>query len=524
MKENKIREMEESTPNMSTDDPSHLGDELAELKKLLAPVEDLHRASAILGWDQQTYMPSRGAAARSEQLATLDSLAHKFFTADEIGMLLDDLADDAANFPYDSDEASLIRVTKREYAKARRVPAALIEDISRTTSLALESWTKARAESKFKIFQPDLEKIVDLEIQLANHLGYKDRIYDALLDEYEPEMTTAQVAAIFGALKQELIPFAGQIAEKADRVNAKCLHRTYDEKKQFDFGIDVIKRLGFDFQSGRQDKSVHPFTTSFGLGDTRITTRVDKHFLPSALFGTIHETGHALYDMGYRTALEHTPLAGGASLGVHESQSRLWENVVGRSRGFWKFFFPRLRQAFPRQLADQNLDSFYRAVNRVHPSFIRVEADEVTYSLHIMLRFELENDLVDGKLKVADVPEAWNAKMKDYLGIVPPDDTHGCLQDIHWSGGSIGYFATYSLGSIFSVQLFDQALRDMPSLPSQIEHGEFEGLLQWLRSNLHQHGRKFTLDELAHKITGESLTTKPYLGYLKKKYGEIYGV
>ena len=501
-----------------------MNEKLAALKRLLGTVEDLQRASAVLGWDQQTYMPPRGAAARAEQLATLDSLAHRLFILDDIGKLLDDLEEDAARLPYDFDEASLVRVTKREYAKAKRVPPELIEDIARTTALALESWTRARAESKFEIFQPDLEKIVDLEIQLANHLGYQDRIYDALLDEYEPEMTTAQVTTIFDALKKELIPFARAIANKADRVDDKCLRRAYDEKKQWDFGVDVITRLGFDFTRGRQDKSVHPFTTGFGLGDTRITTRVDKHFLPMALFGTIHETGHALYDMGYRPALERTPLAGGASLGAHESQSRLWENVVGRSRGFWKFFFPRLREVFPRQLADQNLESFYRAVNKVQPSFIRVEADEVTYSLHIMLRFELENDLVERKLKVADVPEAWNAKMKEYLGIVPPDDAHGCLQDIHWSGGSIGYFATYSLGSIFSVQLFEQAARDLPSLPSQIEHGEFEGLLKWLRTNLHQHGRKFTLDELAKKITGEPLTTKPYLGYLKKKFGDIYEV
>ena len=501
-----------------------MNEKLAALKRLLGTVEDLQRASAVLGWDQQTYMPPRGAAARAEQLATLDSLAHRLFILDDIGKLLDDLEEDAARLPYDSDEVSLVRVTKREYAKAKRVPPELIEDIARTTALALESWTRARAESKFEIFQPDLEKIVDLEIQLANHLGYQDRIYDALLDEYEPEMTTAQVTTIFDALKKELIPFARAIANKADRVDDKCLRRAYDEKKQWDFGVDVITRLGFDFTRGRQDKSVHPFTTGFGLGDTRITTRVDKHFLPMALFGTIHETGHALYDMGYRPALERTPLAGGASLGAHESQSRLWENVVGRSRGFWKFFFPRLRKVFPRQLADQNLESFYRAVNKVQPSFIRVEADEVTYSLHIMLRFELENDLVERKLKVADVPEAWNAKMKEYLGIVPPDDAHGCLQDIHWSGGSIGYFATYSLGSIFSVQLFEQAARDVPSLASQIERGEFEGLLKWLRTNLHQHGRKFTLDELARRITGEPLTTKPYLGYLKKKFGEIYGV
>ncbi|HEX7593816.1 MAG TPA: carboxypeptidase M32, partial [Anaerolineae bacterium] len=394
-------------------------EKLEELKQRLGQVEDLHHASAVLGWDQQTYMPPRGAAARAQQLATLDKLAHESFTTDVIGDLLSDLEADTAKLDYDSDEASLLRVTRREYDKAKRVPPALIEDISRTTSLALESWSRARAESNFKIFQPDLEKIVDLEVQLANCFGYTDRIYDALLDEYEPGMTTAQVAAIFDGLKQELLPLARAISQKTGRVDDRCLHRSYDEKKQWDFGVDVIQRLGFDFERGRQDKSVHPFTTGFGLGDTRITTRVDKHFLPMALFGTIHEMGHALYDMGYRAELERTLLAGGASLGVHESQSRLWENVVGRSRGFWKFFFPRLRKVFPRQLAGQSVDSFYRAINRVHPSFIRVEADEVTYNLHIMLRFELENDLLERKLKVADVPEAWNAKMKEYLGVVP---------------------------------------------------------------------------------------------------------
>ncbi len=502
----------------------NLNDKLHELKKRLGEVEDLHRASAVLGWDQQTYMPLRGTAARAEQLATLDKLAHELFTADAIGDLLYKFEEHAAKLDYESDEASLIRVTKRDYDKAKRVPPALIEEISRTTALALESWTQARAESNFKLFQPDLEKIVELEIQLANYMGYAERIYDALLDEYEPAMTTAQVAAIFDGLKAELLPFVRAIAQKADAVDDACLHREYDEQKQWNFGIDVIKRMGFDFEHGRQDKSVHPFTTHFGLGDTRITTRVDKQFLPMALFGTIHETGHALYDMGYRVELDRTPLEGGASLGVHESQSRLWENVVGRSRGFWKFYFPRLRAEFPQALHDQDVESFYRAINKVQPSFIRVEADEVTYSLHILLRFELENDLVERKLKVADLPEAWNAKMREYLGITPPDDAQGCLQDIHWSIGSIGYFATYSLGSIFSVQLFDQAVRDIPSLPAQIEQGEFGGLLAWLRTNLHQHGRKFTLDELAKRITGEPLQTKSYMRYLKRKFGEIYGL
>ena len=497
---------------------------LAELKKQLGQVDDLHRASAVLGWDQQTYMPKKGAAPRSEVLATLDKLAHEFFTTGEIGKLLNDLQIYAAKLDYDSDEASLIRVTRREYDKAKRVPAKLVEEISRTAALAEPAWEQAREKSDFKIFQPHLEKLVELEIQLAEYLGYTERIYDALLDQYEPGMTTNQVAAIFSTLKKDVVPLVRAIAAKTDSVSDAVLHREYDEQKQWDFGVEVIKKFGFDFAAGRQDKSAHPFTTAFGLGDTRITTRVYRDFLSPALFGTLHECGHALYDMGTRPELERTPLAGGASLGVHESQSRMWENLVGRSYGFWKHYFPKLRQVFPEQLKDQTVDSFYRAINKVYPSLIRVEADEVTYSLHIMLRFEMENELVERKLNVADVPEAWNAKMKSYLGIVPPNDALGCLQDIHWSSGSIGYFSTYSLGSMFSVQLWEKAVKDIPSIPAQIEQGEFGDLLGWLRKNVHQHGRKFTLDELAKKITGESLQSRSYVAYLKKKFGAIYGV
>lgn len=495
-----------------------------ELKKRLAVVSDLHNVVGLLGWDQQTYMPPKGARARADHLATLERLAHEHFTDDQVGQLLDELSNDVAKLDYDSDEASLIRVAHRDYHKAKRLPADFVETLAHATTIAYEEWHKARAESNFKMFQPHLEKIVELKIQEANYLGYPERVYDALLDQYEPQMTTAQVETIFTPLKQELIAFVAALAQKADAVDDAVLRREYDEQKQWDFGIQVIKQLGFDFQSGRQDKSVHPFTSGFSLGDVRITTRVDKHFLSTMLFGTIHEAGHGLYDMGYRIELERTPLEGGASLGAHESQSRLWENLVGRSRGFWKYWFPRLQQIFPAQLADQTVESFYRAINRVHPSFIRVEADEVTYSLHIMLRFELENLLLERKLKVADVPDAWNAKMQEYLGIVPPDDARGCLQDVHWSIGSIGYFPTYSLGSMFAVQLWECALKDIPTLPAQIENGKFDELLGWLRKNLHAHGRKFTLDELAHRITGEPLQSRSYVKYLKHKFGEIYGI
>jgi len=499
-------------------------EKLDELKKRFATVSDLRRAAAVLSWDQQTYMPPRGASARAEQLATLEKLAHEHFVADENGALLNDLAVDAAQLPYDSDNASMIRVMKRDYDKAKRVPPALVEEMARAGSLAFEAWHQARAESNYKLFQPYLEKNVELRIQLANYLGYQDRIYDALLDQFEPEMTSAQVETIFTPLKKEIVALTQAVARKSNAVDDAVLHREYDEQKQWDFGLEVIRRIGFDFARGRQDKAPHPFTTGFALNDVRITTRVSKNFLSMMLFGTIHETGHALYDMGYRAELERTPLGGAGSLGVHESQSRLWENVVGRSRGFWQYWFPRLREVFPARLADQTVESFYRAINKVEPSFIRVEADEVTYSLHVMLRFEIENALVERKLKVADVPEMWNVKMKEYLGIVPPNDAQGCLQDVHWSYGDLGYFATYSLGSMFAVQLYEKAVRDLPAIPEQIARGEFAELLVWLRKNVHTHGRKFTLDELARRVTGEPLQSRSYVAYLRKKCGEIYGV
>jgi carboxypeptidase Taq len=302
------------------------------------------------------------------------------------------------------------------------------------------------------------------------------------------------------------------------------LHREYDEQKQWDFGLEVIRRYGFDFERGRQDKSVHPFTTSFSIGDVRITTRVDRNFLSPALFGTLHECGHALYEQGIGQSLERTLLADGASLGIHESQSRMWENLVGRSRPFWKFFFPKLKTVFPTQLADQTDESLYRAANKVSPSLIRVEADEVTYGLHIMLRFELENDMLERKIKIGEVPEAWNAKMGEFLGIRPPTTKDGALQDVHWSIGAIGYFPTYQLGNLIAVQLWQKINADIPDLSDQIARGEFSALLGWLRTNLHQHGRKFTSVELLQRITGGGLDPAPYIKYLRTKYTDVYGL
>ncbi len=501
-----------------------MSDQLQELKTRLAEISDLSKAAALLSWDQETYMPPGGAKARSEQLATLSKLAHELFVSDEIGRLLEDLSGPAVNLDPDSDDACLIRVTARDYAKARKLPPELVADLARTTSAAIPVWAKARQESDFALFAPHLEKIVGLLIQKAEALGYKDRLYDALLDEYEPDMTAAQVEAIFAELKTEIVPLLRAITANLDAVDDAVLHRDFDEGKQWDLGIEVLKLIGFDFERGRQDKSTHPFTTAFSPTDVRLTTRIDRTFLSQSLFGTLHEGGHALYDQGISLALDRTPLGTGASLGIHESQSRTWENLIGRSRAFWRFFFPRVQAAFPDQLADADAETLYRAVNKVRLSLIRVEADEVTYNLHIMLRFELENDILEGRVGIAEIPAAWNAKMESYLGLVPPDDAQGALQDIHWAWGSMGYFPTYSLGNLISVQFFDQARTDLPDLEAQIEAGEFAPLLSWLREHIHRHGRKFTPVELVERVTGRPLDAAPFVRYIKDKYGELYGL
>ena len=492
------------------------------LKEKLALVSDLRNAAAVLSWDQETYMPPKGAEARARQLATLSRLAHEFFTSDEIGELLDQLEPQVRDLPHDSFEASLVRVTKRDYEKAKKLPTELVEELARATSLGTEAWKQARKESKFALFRPHLEKILDLTIQKAEALGYKEHIYDALLDLFEPEMKTAHVKRILDDLRAKLVPIVAAIRE-APPPDDSFLKREFDEQKQWDFGLMIIKDFGYDFEAGRQDRSAHPFTTSFSVHDVRITTRIQKDFLPTGLFGTLHECGHALYDQGIDPQLERTPLASGASLGVHESQSRLWENLVGRSRPFWEHYYPKLQETFPAQLKDVELERFYRAINRVEPSLIRVEADEVTYNLHIMLRFELELQLVERKLAVSDLPGVWNAKMKEYLGVEPPNDALGVLQDIHWSSGLIGYFSTYTLGNLLSAQLFKSAQKDIPDLIEQIRSGQFRELLGWMREKIHKHGRKFTPMELIQRATGRELEAESYLEYIREKYSEIYG-
>jgi len=498
-----------------------LATHLDQLKQRLADVHNLGRAASVLTWDQQTYMPAGGAEARASQFATLSRLGHTMFTDDETGELLERAAAEVADLPEDHDDAALVRVGKRDYEDDRKVPTDLVVEMRRHGSLAQPYWIEARKENRFEIFAPYLEETIRLCRRLAEHLGYKDRLYDALLDQYEPGMRTAQVQQIFAGLKEEIVPLVQAISERKDRVDDSMLHAPFDEGKQEAFGKMVAERYGYDFNRGRQDRTVHPFETTFSRNDVRITTRFEPNFLNPALFGTMHETGHALYEQGVGESLEGTLLARGTSLGVHESQSRMWENVVGRSRGFWQHFYPQLQSTFPDQFGHVDLDRFYGAINRVEPSYIRVEADEVTYNLHIMLRFEMELDLLDDKYPVSEAPAVWNSKMQEYLGITPPTDTLGILQDIHWSH-MMGYFTTYSLGNILSVQLYDKAVEEKPEIPEQIQNGQFGALHGWLEDRVYRHGRKYQPNELIQRATGEPLQSRSYVAYLKRKYGEIY--
>ena len=495
---------------------------LEQLKARLATIADLDAVMGLLSWDQQTFMPPGGAAARARQTATLSRLSHEMMVSKETGDLLAAAEDEAAGLDYDSDDAAFVRMARRDYDQLTKLPVELVAEFADTTTRAYGVWAQARAQNDYPSFAPWLEKIVELNRQVADYLGYEDCRYDALLDRFEPGMKTAAVRQVFDSLRTELVPLVQQVLERADSVDDSLLHQEYDLGKQRSFGEEVARAFGFDFERGRQDESVHPFTTSFSTGDVRITTRFDPKWLSEALFSTLHEAGHALYEQGISADLEGTLLRDGASLGLHESQSRLYENIVGRSRGFWNHYYPRLQALFPDQLANVDLEAFYRAINRVSPSLIRVEADELTYNLHIMLRFELENALLEGDLSVADAPAAWNDKMEALLGIRPSTDAEGILQDVHWSGGSIGYFPTYSLGNLLSAQLYERAIADTPEIPDQIAAGEFGALLGWMREHVHRHGRKYLPEELVMRATGEPLQARSYMAYLRAKYSDIY--
>ena len=496
--------------------------ELQKLKNMIAEIADLNGANAILSWDQQTYMPPGAAEIRGQQLGTLGRLAHEKGTSKEMGELLKRLGKHVSSLDPDSDDARMVKMATRDYDRATRVPPEYVVEQAEVTAVANQAWTEARSKSDFSIFRPHLEKVVDLVHRYIGYFPPADHPYDVLLDQFEPEMKTADVQTFFNDVRPQQVELIKAISAKT-QVDDSFLHQAFDEQKQWDFGVEVITKFGYDWQRGRQDKSAHPFTGGPGIYDVRITTRIAPDFLNSMLFGTMHEAGHAMYEQGIGTNLARTNLAIGTSLGVHESQSRMWENLVGRSLPFWQYFYSRLQATFP-QLKNVSLDAFYKGINKVHPSLIRVEADEATYNLHIMLRMEMEIGIVEGKMAVKDLPEIWNSKMKEYLGVVPANDAAGVLQDIHWSWGLMGYFSTYALGNLVSVQLWEKINQDIPDLANQISSGKFEALLGWLREKIHIHGRKFLPQELIQKVTGSKIDSAPYIRYLRTKFSKIYNL
>jgi carboxypeptidase Taq len=490
---------------------------LTELKARLAEVHHLEMASAVLGWDQETYMPPGGVEARAETRATLAKLSHQLFTSDETARALQNAEREGAA---KENDAAMLRIARRDFDKATATPAHLVEELSRASSLAHAEWIIAREENDFARFAPHLETLLDLTRQIALARAPHAPIYDTLLDDYEEGLTCAALEPIWAELKAATVPLVANIAAAAP-IDDSILFHDYDPAAQRAFAESVLTDCGFDWNRGRQDTSVHPFCTNFGRGDVRITTRYASDDLQSALFGSMHEMGHALYEQGSPPEFENTVLAGGVSLGVHESQSRLWENLVGRSQPFWSHYYPKLQETFSSQLGSVSPHEFYRAINHVAPSLVRVEADEVTYNLHIILRYEIERELLEGTLAVNDAPAAWNEKMQSYLGLTPPSDREGILQDVHWSHGSFGYFPTYSIGNILSVQLWDKAQQNS-DIANGIVRADYAPLLIWLRETIHQHGRKYPPQELVQRATGAQLTVAPYVSYLQSKFGEIY--
>jgi len=495
---------------------------LTELKSLLAEVSDLNNAAAVLGWDQATYMPSGGAPARGRQMATLAKVAQEKFIDKKIGKLLDQLTKYEESQPFDSDDASLIRVTRRDYERALKVPPDFLAELNVHSAETYQMWTEARPADDFARVRPNLERTLDLSRKLADFFPGYEHIADPLIDFADYGMKASSVRALFAELRAELVPIVKAITSQTP-ADDSCLRKHFPEAEQLKVGAEIVKQLGYDFERGRVDKTHHPFMTSFSIGDVRITTRIKEDFLGELLFSNIHESGHAMYEQGNDPAYEGTPLAGGTSAGVHESQSRLWENVVGRSRGFWEYFFPRLQAVFPEQLKGVSLDTFYRAINKVEKSLIRTDADEVTYNLHVMLRLDFELQLLEGTLSIRDLPEAWHERFESDFGVVPPDDRDGVLQDVHWYAGIIGgAFQGYTLGNVMGALFYAEALKAHPEIPDEMKQGRFDTLHNWLIQNIYRHGRKFTAPELVQKVTGRDLTIQPYIHYLKTKYGELY--
>ena len=502
---------------------------LEPLTNRLLEIQRINSAASVLSWDQETYMPAGGGAARAEQIAALQGIAHRQLVSPETTRLLGTWLDLQTGRPlerdgerWDESSSAVLREVWRDYSRAKKLPSQFVTRLSRECSLAQQVWAEAKTQSDFKSFLPSLSTVLSLKREEADYLGFEETPYNALLDAYEPGSTVAALRPLFAQLKARLVPLLKRIQESSVRIDDTFLYHAYDQTRQMEFGRLVLIAMGYDFEKGRLDLSAHPFTTSFHPTDVRVTTRVYEYDLPSCLFSCIHEGGHGLYDQGLAPAHYGSPLGESVSLGIHESQSRLWENCVGRSRAFWRFFYPVLQATFHHQLRGVDLEQFHAVINCVKPSLIRVEADELTYNLHIMLRFEIEQDLVEAKTRPEDLPDIWNHKMKEYLGIVPSQDSEGVLQDVHWSMGGFGYFPTYTLGNLYAVQFYEQAKLEIPHLEDEIAAGQLMVLRRWLGQKIHRWGRTFTPDHLAQRVTGVSLSPEPFLRYVERKYGELY--
>src|SRR6516225_3579982 len=492
-------------------------DPFQALREQMAQLADLRNVAQLLDWDQQTMMPPRGAPARAETVATVQRISHEMFVSDQTGRLLEAAETHLDGAAPESDDASLVRVVKRRWEKARRVPTELAADMARAASVGQQAWIVARSESDFASFLPYLERNFELVHRYIDCFDGFDCAYDPLIDDYEPGARTAEVTALFDELKSELLALLAATTEHADRVDDSVLHGDFPVDRQRKLVAWLLELMGFDRASWRIDDAVHPFAAGFGNQDVRITTRWDERFLPTSLYGAMHECGHGLYEEGVAQSLQRTPLGHAESLALHESQSRLWENMVGRGRPFCGVLAPQIAELFGGPVAGIDGEALYRAVNRVTPSLIRVEADEVTYSLHVVVRFELEQALIEGRLAIRDLPQAWNARYQEYFGLDVPDDAHGVLQDVHWAAGLIGYFPTYALGNLIAGQMFQRAHADLPDLDGQLSAGELHGLREWLRENVHRHGAKFTTAELLDRVVGGPIAVGPFVAYLKGK-------
>lgn len=504
-----------------------MGDLQATYRKLCDHVRQtalLSSANSLLEWDEQTKMPPAAGEYRAEQVTFLAGLVHQRATAPEVGEWLSELEGSSLTSDPHSVEACNVRELKRQYQRQTQLPQRLVEELARTASLGQQKWVEARKQNNFAMFAPYLERMFSLKREEADAVGFKETRYNALLDDYEPHETADNIRRVLGDLGRELVGLVDKIKGSSRKPDRAILQRSYPVEVQSRFGQEAAKALGFDFGSGRLDVTPHPFCTTLGPHDVRLTTRYNEHSFGSGFFGILHEAGHGLYEQGLPAEQFGLPAGHSISLGIHESQSRMWENLVGLSRPFWDHFYKPLQQAFPAALADTPLDDFYFAVNESTPSLIRVEADEATYNLHILVRFELEVALLDDNLTVADLPGAWNEKYQSYLGITPPDDASGVLQDVHWSAGLIGYFPTYALGNLYASQFFEQAQQDLGDLEGEFARGEFAPLLEWLRTHIHQYGQRYTAAELVQQVTGRELDSAPLLRHLRGKFGGLYGL